>query len=94
MGNCCQKFVLEMLDLIAKHKLVLSTGHSSPEEILMLIREAKERGVENILVTNPLYWAVMMSVEQMKEAARMGAYIEFIYSLFTKIVFGYVRTHV
>ncbi len=71
--------VLDMLDLIAEHKLVLSTGHSSPEEILMLIREGKERGIEGILVTNPLYWAIMMSVEQMKEAAELGAYIEFIY---------------
>jgi hypothetical protein len=71
--------VLDMLDLIAKHKLVLSTGHSSPEEILMLIREAEERDIEKILVTNPLYWAIMMSVDQMKETAELGAYIEFIY---------------
>jgi len=71
--------VLSMLNLIAKHKLVMSTGHSSPEEILMLIREGKERGIEKILVTNPLYWAIMMSVEQMQEAAELGAYMEFIY---------------
>ena len=45
----------------------------------MLIREGKERGMEGILVTNPLYWAIMMSIEQMKEAAELGAYIEFIY---------------
>ena len=71
--------VLAMLDLIAKHKLVMSTGHSSPEEILLLIREGKKRGIEKILVSNPLYRAIMMSVDQMKEAADMGAYIEFIY---------------
>ena len=71
--------VLDMLDLIAKHKLVLSTGHSSPEEILLLTREAKQRGIEKVLATNPLYWAISMSVEQMVEAARLGAYIEFIY---------------
>ena len=71
--------VLEMLDLIARHRLVLSTGHSSPAEILMLTREAKERGIEHVLVTNPLYWAISMSVGEMVAAAELGAYIEFIY---------------
>ena len=71
--------VLDMLDLIAKHELILSTGHSSPEEILLLTREAKERGIEKVLVTNPMYWAIDMGVEQMAEAAQLGAYIEFIY---------------
>lgn len=71
--------VLDMLDLIAKHNLVLSTGHSSPEEISLLVTAAKQRGVEKVLVTNPLYWAISMSVGQMQAAAQMGAYIEFIY---------------
>ena len=71
--------VLEMLDLIAKHKLVLSTGHSSAEEVILLTQAGKERGVENILATNPTFPSIDMSVEQMKEAARLGAYIELIY---------------
>ena len=71
--------VLDMLDMIASHGLVLSTGHSSPEEILLLTREAKKRGVENILATNPTFPSIDMSVEQMKEAALAGAYIELIY---------------
>lgn len=69
--------VLDMLDLIATLELVLSTGHSSPEEILLLIREAKKRGIEQVLATNPV--PQNMSVEGMKEAAELGAYIEFIY---------------
>jgi hypothetical protein len=32
--------VLQVLDLIAKHNLTLATGHSSPTEDLMLVREA------------------------------------------------------
>ncbi|MFC1525709.1 DUF6282 family protein [Candidatus Latescibacterota bacterium] len=71
--------VLDMLDLVARRGLVLSTGHSSPEEIIALTREAKSRGVRQVLVTNPMYWAIGMSVEQMREAADLGAYIEFIY---------------
>lgn len=71
--------VLDMLDFLAGRDLVLSTGHSSPAEIILLIREATERGIRRILVTNPLYWAISMSTEMMREAADLGAYIEFIY---------------
>jgi hypothetical protein len=71
--------VLDMLDLIARHKLVLSTGHSSPQEILLLTQAAVERGVEQILATNPTFPSIDMSVEQMVKAARLGAYIELIY---------------
>lgn len=71
--------VLDMLDLVAGLGLVLSTGHSSPEEIIMLAQEARDRGVQKVLVTNPLYWAISMSTPQMKEAADLGAFIEFIY---------------
>ena len=69
--------VLEMLDLIAEHKLILSTGHSSPEESLLLIREGRKRGIEKIFATNPTIQH--MNIEQMQEAAEMGAMIEFIY---------------
>ena len=68
-----------MIDLIARHKLVLSTGHYSPEEVLLLTQAARERGVEKVLATNPTFPSVNMSIEQMKEAARLGAYMEFIY---------------
>jgi hypothetical protein len=33
----------------------------------------------DVLVTNPMYWAINMSADQMKEAADLGAYIKFIY---------------
>jgi len=69
--------VLAVLDLIARHNLVLATGHSSPAEDLMLIREAARRGVRRTIVTHPLHPMVGMNIEQAKEAARLGAYLEF-----------------
>ena len=71
--------VYEVLDLLADLDLALSTGHSSPEEVLLLTQAARERGIERVLATNPTYPAIDMNVEQMVEAARRGAYIEFIY---------------
>ena len=70
--------VLEILDLIAKHQLVLATGHSSPAEGLMLVREARKRGISRIMVTHGALAPVAMSVAQMKEAGSMGALIEFV----------------
>jgi hypothetical protein len=72
--------VLEVLDLIAKHKLVLATGHSSPAEVLTLIGAARKRGIERILVTHAMLQPVRMNIEQMKGAAKMGAKLEFVYN--------------
>ena len=69
--------VLEVLDVIARENLALATGHSSPDESLALIREARQRGIDRIVVTHPLPPPVSMSVEQQKKAAEMGAFLEY-----------------
>ena len=63
---------------IAKHGLVLATGHISAEEGLMLIREAKRQGVQRIVVTHAMNDPIRMSVPQMQEAAKLGALVEFV----------------
>lgn len=69
-----------VIAVIAKHHLILATGHSSAEEDLMLIREARRQGVEQIVVTHPMVAPIHMSIAQMKEAANLGAYLEFVYN--------------
>ncbi len=69
--------VVAVLDRIAEHRLTLATGHSSPEESLLLIREAKRRGIDRILVTHPLPPPVGMSVDLQKRAAELGALLEY-----------------
>jgi hypothetical protein len=71
--------VVQVIGIIAKHNLVLETGHSSPEEALLLIREGKRQAVRNIVVTHAINRLVGMSVPQMQEAANLGAYLEFVY---------------
>jgi len=68
--------VEEILDIIANAKeVVLGTSHCSPEESLVLIKRAKERGVRNIVVTHPAAQIIGATVEQQKEMAEMGAYL-------------------
>jgi len=70
--------VKTVIGLIAKHNLVLATGHSSAAEGLMLLREARKQGVRQMIVTHAIQPPVLMDVAQMKEAASLGAFIEFV----------------
>jgi hypothetical protein len=72
--------VREVISFIAKHNLTLATGHSSPAEDLMLIGEAKRLGVRSIVVTHAMLPPVGMNIDQMRQAAQMGAYLEFVYN--------------
>ncbi|MGA2784888.1 MAG: DUF6282 family protein, partial [Candidatus Bathyarchaeia archaeon] len=45
--------VLEILDMIASADIIVGTGHLSVEEVLKLVRAAKNAGVKKILVTHP-----------------------------------------
>jgi len=72
--------VLEVLRVIAKYDLGLSTGHVSAEEALMVVRAAKQAGVNKIYVQHPNHGGIVMSMAQMKEAVRLGALIEIVLS--------------
>ena len=67
----------EVLKIIARENLSLATGHVAPEESLAVIKRAKELGVKNIIVTHALADVPGMTIEQAKQAAQMGAYIEY-----------------
>jgi predicted metal-dependent phosphotriesterase family hydrolase len=70
----------EVIGLVAKHNLVLETGHSSAVECLLLIGEGRRAGVQRMVVTHAMIAPVHMTVAQMKEAASLGAYLEFVYN--------------
>jgi len=71
--------VKAVLTVIARNKSVLATGHSSPEEDLMLVKEGRRLGVEHMVVTHPMSNSVRMSIAQMREAAKTGAFLELVY---------------
>jgi predicted metal-dependent phosphotriesterase family hydrolase len=57
--------------------MVLATGHNAPDEVLLMVKEARGLGLQ-VIVTHPLLESVGMSLEQMQQAADMGAYLEFV----------------
>ena len=66
-----------VIAVIAKRNLVLATGHVSAAEGLMLLREARQQGVQHMVVTHAINPPILMDVAQMREAASLGAFIEF-----------------
>jgi hypothetical protein len=69
-----------VIAMIAKYNLVMETGHNTPQEVLMLIREGNRQGVKHIVVTHAMMAPIHMNIPEMREAAAMGAYIEFVYN--------------
>lgn len=50
-------------------RMVLATGHASPEEHLMLTREGRQQGLQ-VVLTHP------EDIPQLPEAAKLGAFVE------------------
>jgi hypothetical protein len=65
----------EVIDLIAQADIILATGHLSVPEARAVIRAARDRGVKRLYVNHPEY-IVNASIEEQKELADMGAFIE------------------
>src|SRR5262245_2463765 len=70
--------VRDVIAIIAKNNLVLATGHSSADEGLMLVLEGRKQGVQRMVVTHAMNPPIVMDVAKMKEAAQLGAFIEFV----------------
>ena len=65
-----------VLKICAAQRLVVQTGHASPDEALALIAAAREEGCEHIVVTHAQFDVVGMSLAHMKKAAALGAKLE------------------
>jgi hypothetical protein len=66
----------EILKIIARENLVLATGHVHAEEVVAVVKRARELGVKSIVVTHGLTNIPGLTMAQAKQVAQMGAYIE------------------
>ena len=70
--------VYSVLDIVKQYDMVLATGHLSTEEDMALVDEARNLGINRIVVTHGStmsFWTGM-TVEDMKTLAGKGAFIE------------------
>ena len=68
--------VRQVLSLIARHDMVLATGHLSRAEILAVTAAASEAGVRRIIITHPEFTSQRLPVSEQAELAGRGAMLE------------------
>ena len=66
----------EVLTLVARHGMVLATGHLGRDEIFAVVDGALEHGVEQIVITHPDFPSQNLSVEDQRALAQRGALLE------------------
>ena len=64
------------IELIARHNMILATGHLGRVEIFQLVKTAREMGTQRVLVTHAEFPSQNLTVEEQHELAEMGAFIE------------------
>jgi Family of unknown function (DUF6282) len=67
---------LEVLDAIARHDLLLASGHLSADETVLLFAEARRRGVQRLLVNHPMMAFLGWHDEAARSLERLGAHLE------------------
>ena len=64
------------LERIAKHNMILATGHLGRREIFALVRTAKDMGLKKVLVTHAEFPSQSLTGAEQKALVDMGALIE------------------
>ena len=67
------------MELCAEADIILATGHSSPEESLIMAQAAKDMGFKKLVVTHPNTHIWRMTPTQLEKAAELGAWLEYCY---------------
>jgi hypothetical protein len=72
--------LLEVLEVVAHHDLVLATGHLSRREIFAVVDAAVAVGVGTIVVTHPEFPSQSISPEDQRTLASRGALMERVFT--------------
>jgi Family of unknown function (DUF6282) len=64
------------VELIAKHNMILATGHIGRAEIFALVKAAREMGAQRVVVTHAEFPSQNLTAEEQHELVQMGAFIE------------------
>ena len=65
-----------VLERIARHRLVLATGHLDRDEIFAVADAAREAGITQIVITHPEFPAQSLSVDDQLALVERGALLE------------------
>jgi hypothetical protein len=76
----------QVIAVVAEHDFTLATGHVDANEALLILRTAKAAGVKRLIVTHPMFLPqyTYMSIDELRAAVDLGAYIEIVGRSLTK----------
>lgn len=66
----------QVLQIVAKHDLVLATGHLHGDEIATVIEAAADMGVRRMVITHPEFTSQRLGLECQRALAEKGALLE------------------
>ena len=66
----------QVLQAIARHGLILATGHLARDDTFAVVDAAREEGVERVVVTHPEFPCQNFSIEDQRELAARGCLLE------------------
>lgn len=66
----------QVFRLVARHDMVLATGHLHTDEISTVIEAASEEGVQRMVVTHPEFTSQRVDVQRQRDMAARGALME------------------
>ncbi|NPD18805.1 DUF6282 family protein [Alterinioella nitratireducens] len=75
-GSAPAEGLTEVLEAIARHDLVLASGHLHPAETVAVFRLAKAAGVRRLLVTHATAPITDMGDDLLQECLELGAHVE------------------
>lgn len=68
--------VRQVMSVIARHHIILATGHLSRDEIFAVVDCALDLGVKHMVVTHPEFTSQRLSIADQKRLAAKGALLE------------------
>jgi len=68
--------VRKVIEVAARHQLVLATGHLARDEIFAVVDAGLAAGVRDVVVTHPEFPSQNLSLEEQADLARRGALLE------------------
>lgn len=71
--------VVQVMEICAEANIIFASGHSSPQENIVLAKKAKEVGVGKFVITHANSHIWKMSPAQIQQVVDLGGYIEYSY---------------
>lgn len=76
----------EVISLVKEKGVFLATSHLSAQETHVVVKEAKDQGLKNIILSHALWGMTRLTIDDLKHFASVGCLVEFEFCLMMPIM--------